>query len=319
MKSEEKQILIQIAQMYYMENKTQSEIAKELNIHRSSISRLLKTSREEGIVKITIGDQDHQTLLLEEKLRKQFHLKHVSIVTCAKGLSRKQKAILLASRANAYLQTILKDNMVLGFTWGATLSQVARHLTNPEKHTALTCVPLMGGSTGRIRSDFHVNAITYEASRNLNCGALLIDAPAFVQSSETKKNLMRNDSMKSILPYWKRVNIAFFGIGSPKETMNRWRYFYGNDFFQEVEQGGVAGDVAGHYFDVNGTYLSGHLDNYRIGIEKEDLSNIEYRIGIAESQEKLNAIHGALNGGYINALITTQETAEYLIKLAGIL
>lgn len=54
MKPEEEQQLIQIAQMYYMENKTQSEIAKELHIHRSTISRLLKLSRQEGIVEITI-------------------------------------------------------------------------------------------------------------------------------------------------------------------------------------------------------------------------------------------------------------------------
>ncbi|WP_396954438.1 helix-turn-helix domain-containing protein, partial [Niallia sp.] len=38
--------------MYYQENKTQSQIATELNIHRSTISRLLKRSKEEGIVQV---------------------------------------------------------------------------------------------------------------------------------------------------------------------------------------------------------------------------------------------------------------------------
>ena len=41
--------------MYYQEDKNQSQISKELNIHRSTISRLLKKSREEGIVTITIN------------------------------------------------------------------------------------------------------------------------------------------------------------------------------------------------------------------------------------------------------------------------
>ena len=54
-KLEQHKMLIKIAQLYYEENKTQSEIAKIVNIHRSSISRMLKTIRELGIVSISIN------------------------------------------------------------------------------------------------------------------------------------------------------------------------------------------------------------------------------------------------------------------------
>ncbi len=56
MKHVEDKLLVQIAQMYYQEDKNQSQISKELNSHRSTISRLLKKSREEGIMTITIVD-----------------------------------------------------------------------------------------------------------------------------------------------------------------------------------------------------------------------------------------------------------------------
>ena len=52
MKKNEDRLLVKIAQMYYEENKTQSEISKILGIHRTSISRMLKTIREKKIVKI---------------------------------------------------------------------------------------------------------------------------------------------------------------------------------------------------------------------------------------------------------------------------
>ena len=52
MQKEEDKLLVRIAEMYYQEDKNQSQIAKELNIHRSTISRLLKRSRNEGIVNI---------------------------------------------------------------------------------------------------------------------------------------------------------------------------------------------------------------------------------------------------------------------------
>lgn len=49
MKHVEDKLLVQIAQMYYQEDKNQSQISKELNIHRSTISRLLKKSREKEL------------------------------------------------------------------------------------------------------------------------------------------------------------------------------------------------------------------------------------------------------------------------------
>lgn len=54
---EEKRLLVKIAQMYYEKDMTQSEISKALNIYRTSISRLLKKARDEGIVKITIDKE----------------------------------------------------------------------------------------------------------------------------------------------------------------------------------------------------------------------------------------------------------------------
>ena len=101
MKPEEEQQLIQIAQMYYMENKTQSEIAKELHIHRSTISRLLKLSRQEGIVEITIHGLHDQNFPLENRLKERYHLKYVGVVTCTEGLTRDQRSIILANKTIA--------------------------------------------------------------------------------------------------------------------------------------------------------------------------------------------------------------------------
>ncbi|MDI6920766.1 winged helix-turn-helix transcriptional regulator [Clostridium botulinum] len=47
-------ILYKVVQMYYIDNMTQSEIAKRLGQYRTTISRMLKKAREEGIVTINI-------------------------------------------------------------------------------------------------------------------------------------------------------------------------------------------------------------------------------------------------------------------------
>lgn len=47
------------------------------------------------------------------------------------------------------------------------------------------------------------------------------------------------------------------------------------------------------------------------------LKRLRYSIGIAESLEKVNGIRGALKGGYLNILVTTDETAAAIIAADG--
>ncbi|MGL5777027.1 sigma factor-like helix-turn-helix DNA-binding protein, partial [Cetobacterium sp.] len=54
--NEKIQRLISIAKLYYLENMTQSEIAKIVGVSRPLISKFLTEARELGLVKIEIND-----------------------------------------------------------------------------------------------------------------------------------------------------------------------------------------------------------------------------------------------------------------------
>lgn len=54
-KSDDLRLMVKIAQMYYEQDFTQAEIARALGIYRTSISRMLKKVREQGIVTISIN------------------------------------------------------------------------------------------------------------------------------------------------------------------------------------------------------------------------------------------------------------------------
>lgn len=66
--------------MYYEEDMTQGAISKELGIYRTSVSRLLKKAREDGVVKITVSSDIDGAFELERQLEKLFGLKEVIIV-----------------------------------------------------------------------------------------------------------------------------------------------------------------------------------------------------------------------------------------------
>lgn len=68
-------LIVKIAQLYYDQEMTQAQIARELGIYRTTISRLLKRGRELGVVSISINYNYNENLWLEQQLKHKFGLK----------------------------------------------------------------------------------------------------------------------------------------------------------------------------------------------------------------------------------------------------
>jgi len=63
-----------------VKDQTQSQIAKTINIDRSTVSRLLKRARAKGIVTVRVNHANTEIFELEEKLRQAFKLRQVVII-----------------------------------------------------------------------------------------------------------------------------------------------------------------------------------------------------------------------------------------------
>ncbi len=85
MPSDRASLLADVAEMYYLEEKGQAEIARVIGMTRSMVSRLLTEAREKGIVEVQIHrvlSFDHE---LETALIKQFDLKSAQVVVVGNG------------------------------------------------------------------------------------------------------------------------------------------------------------------------------------------------------------------------------------------
>ena len=49
-------MLVKAATLYYLEGQSQAEVAKEIGVSRSNVSRVLADARKNGIVEIRIND-----------------------------------------------------------------------------------------------------------------------------------------------------------------------------------------------------------------------------------------------------------------------
>lgn len=315
MKKDEDKLLVRIAEMYYQENKTQSQIATELNIHRSTISRLLKRSKEEGIVQVTIKYDTAGTYSLEQELEKRYGLDRAIIVRVGQEVETKKKEQLMGKAVSDYISQIVQDSMKIGFSWGRSLAAMVEKL-DYQSTNDIICVPMIGGPAGALSSEYHVNTITYQAAKKLNGNALMIDSPAITGSPDIKNSLLNTPYNIKLTNLWKELDMAIFGIGSPLIARKEvWRAFYGESIIAELKENNVVGDILSSFFDIRGKHVKLELHDRRIGIDFDTLKKIKVRIGVAESKDKSLAILGALRGNLLTSLITTEETARDILFL----
>src|SRR5690554_2546737 len=111
--------LVQVAQLYYLENKSQQEIADQLGVSRSLIALYLKRAREQNIVRIEIVDPQDTREDLAQQLKQKTGIQNVHIIPSA--VNRELTRRSLAGALVRFLEDTLKDGQQIGFGWGRTI------------------------------------------------------------------------------------------------------------------------------------------------------------------------------------------------------
>src|SRR3954454_12091092 len=113
--------MVKAARMYYLDGRTQDDVARILETSRSNVSRILSAARSLGIVEIRIQDGLGRDADLEQALRERFGLAHVRVaVFHAHG----DAVAAAANLAAEWLDRALRDGQILGLSWGRSLRAV---------------------------------------------------------------------------------------------------------------------------------------------------------------------------------------------------
>jgi len=301
--------------MYYLDNLTQDQIAHNLRISKSSVSRLLKEGREKRIVTFHINELMDRVSSLEQKLEQIFKLKEAVIVP-DEGIHSSETLKKKVAQAGALLlQRRVQRNDIVAVSWGTTLAELAEAL-NPPSPLDIEVAPLLGGTDHKGR-DIHSNEIARRMSKAFGGRYYVLHSPLIVSSLQAKRILEAEESIKVVLEKAKSANMVITGIGIPKEssTMVKRGYFSAEEF-AELAKKGVVGDICTNFYDAKGNICELALDKRRVGLGLEDLRLIPDVMGVASGEEKAEAILGALRGGLVNMLVINKSVAEYLINMA---
>lgn len=306
------ELLSKIAYLYYIENKTQAEIAKELAIYRTTVSRLLKQAREQGIVKIEINDFDPEIIELERGLKQRFKLKEVLVTPSDATLSNHAKDVALANAAASFLKYQVKSNQTIGLSWGSTLGLTINALEN-KKLTNLHVVPLVGGP-GYIDTQFHVNTLVYELSRKLHGNGTFINASIIEESIKTKEAILNSKYFEPLKKAWKQIDIALITVSNGLTEKSQWRDLLTVNDFDDLKLREAVGECCGRFYDIAGKPIKGLADARTIGLTLEELAKIPTSIAIVRSKQKVRPLLPLLKSNCFNILVTDQETAEELLR-----
>jgi DNA-binding transcriptional regulator LsrR (DeoR family) len=297
-----------VAQRYYRDGLSRTEIADELTLSRFKIARMLDAARELGVVTITITAPDSLDLDLSIALRERFGLQR-AIVVHAPTASELAIRESLAEAAARLVSEIVEDGDVLGLTAGRTLTAMTKHL----RRIGACEVVQLAGVAGPAR-DNGVEVVR-EVGRASGGRTRAIYAPLIVASSETASALRREPTILSTLRRFDAVTKAFVAIGSWQPPDSQ---MYDNakevGVLDELLAQGVQAEVCSIVLSADGTILPGVADR-SIGITAKQLRAIPEVIAVAGGTIKTAAIAAALRSGLVDSLVTDATAARALIAL----
>ncbi|RKN66064.1 sugar-binding transcriptional regulator [Paenibacillus ginsengarvi] len=306
-------LLVKISRLYYEEGLHQQEIAGRLGISRPHVSRMLTAAKQEGIVQVTIRNPFSAEQELEQELIRTFGI-HDAMIVDVQGEDEQLRLEQLGRTAAVLLESVLKDNDIVGVMAGRTVAAMAQG-TDYVARSGLQFVPLVGG-WGSAGADWHAGSNAMALADRLKAKYWLLYAPAVVANEETGNLLRSEPEIDKVLRLARRCGVAIVGIGevSGQATIVRSGQIAEGDLEMLRKQGAVA-NVCASFLNEQGEEIDFPGRARFIGLTARELRAIPNVIGIAGGRDKVRPILAALRGKWIDILVTDAATARCVLEL----
>ena len=308
-------VLAHIATRYYLRADPQVEIARDLGVDPSTVSRYLKQARDRGIVHVDIRPPRREDLELGREVAVRYGLARVVVSHAAEDDPTGERA--LAASAARYIEGLLRNGMRLGISWGRTLATTINDLW-PGAVRGLQVAQLAGGVADPMPGIQGHDLVRRMAELYPGSTVSYLHAPAIVGSGETAAALLGDRTIQAALDVARHSELALVGIGQMEEgsTLFRGGHVAAEDWAVLVAEG-ATGNTNTCFFDGTGC-PNETLTGRTIAIDIDELRAIPTVVAVAGGESKAVAIEGALATGAIDILVTDQATASHLLATAAV-
>ncbi len=315
---DESLLLAEVAQLYYLKDFTQQQIAQQIGASRSNVSRMLKAAREHGLVEISIHAPLRTAPELQKKLVERLGLGECLVLADLDLDHRTFEAAgnvgQVGALAGRYLQENTGEGDVVGVGWSRSVHHVVHSRFLREKRDVT--VAQLAGSIGGSITELDGIAVTAFLADVWGASAHYLHAPMLVTEAAVRDGLLRDPHIGKTLEIARQADRIVVGIGSIDEENGTYRtgYFSKVELDHIRDQGGVA-EICGSHVSRDGSLVPLEMHERMVAITFEEMKRIPDRIGVSSGSHKPLANIGAVRSGVINVLVTDEDNAKKMLDL----
>jgi len=305
-------LLYRIAEAYYCQGQTQDQIAKQENISRPHVSRLLTKARKCGIVTIHVEFPEYvRQHLLCEQLCDALKLRNVLLSPMPAQTDSRSISQTIAQTAADALPELLSDCRNIGIGWGYTVYKTSKLLPPVLSSKAQSFVPLVG-ITDEDSPYFQTNVIVNRFAEQFGGTSKFTSVPA-IRESRIEMDGFALEGYLRLQRQWEKLDAAVIGLGDCP-GIGLTLLSVGNvEYRNLVEQSGAVGDILAHFFFRDGSLLDTSAHFQQSSLPPHSIRNIETVICIAGGSKKVDPLLAAAQNGFYNTLITDPQTAQAML------
>lgn len=303
--------LVKAARMYFLDGRSQDDVARTLGTSRSNVSRMLTAARAQGIVEIRVHEHTARSPELEQALRERFGLRHARVAAFRPGADLPAAAGDLAAQ---WLDESLRDGQVLALSWGTSLQAMVEAFS-VDQPRRVEVLPLVGGLS-TVSSLVSGEELVRELAGRLGGTHRYLHAPGLLRSRDARDSLLAEPAIAEVLERALTTDIAMVGIGavgvgSSAQVIDGLGLTAAERVAFLAE--GPVGDACCRFFDAQGRGIGGVVHERVLAIELDQLRAIPTVIGVATGPAKVPGVLGALRGELVDGLVTDAGLALALL------
>ena len=297
-----------VARMYYIEDRSKSDIANEVGMSRFRVARLLDTARRVGVVNIEIRPVGSLDAELSLQLQSGWGLKHAVVLDVADEDHAQLRRQLGESAAHLLLEIVTPED-VLGIAWSRSASAVGEAL---QRFVPCQVVQLSGAISRPDGGD--VLGLVRKIARLGGGSPNVFYAPMVVPDAATARVLRKQPEVVRAMSLVPKVSVAVVGVGAWSPGLSTIHDTVEQDDRDLTARLGVVAEISGVFVDQLGAAVRPPLSRRIVGISADDLSKIDNVLAIAYDEAKADATVAALRSGLVNGLITHSGLARRLVE-----
>ena len=306
---EKRDLLLQVAHMYYGLGMTQEKIAKHLFFSRSRISHLLTEAEESGLVNFELRQQVSQNRFLHDFLCGQFRLQN-AFVEDGSFFTENEHHESICKTAAEFLCSQLNENTVLSISRGRTAYGIIHNMKAVAPIPTM-CVVQTEGML--LMDDPYLDQMDFvrRVAEIYSCQYEHLMLPYLFETAQLKQVMVSQSFNQARLDRQQDINLICTSVCS----LQQWRRYFRDDEYDWLVALGAVGSILGNFYDIRGNFLDAPVQQRCVIPAISVLQNAQQLICVCVGNYKDSALLGVLRTGLVTTLVTNAQLVQSIRQM----